>query len=1199
MVAKGNRSRRGLPIRPSWLFEDIPLRFLSRRPVFFKLSLLGVSILPVLISGAVQGHAVQGQEPASTEQQSPDGESSWAPVPNSMMTQWGESVRPDSVWSEYPRPQLVRENWTNLNGLWDYAVTPIHAEAPADWDGKLLVPFAIESPLSGVGRRIKADEALWYRRSIEAGKTTGRTLLHFEAVDYECEVWVGDRLVGGHRGGNLPFTIDITDAVSRGASDLTLKVVDATDAEGKYQLRGKQKVDNKGIFYTPVTGIWQTVWMEQVPENSIADARILGDASGKVVIDASLRGSAASLSATLSLAGQRVITSKAAGSRIELQVPDPQLWSPGSPTLYDLQIDLLDEAGQVVDSVKSYVGLRTVGKRRDAQGDLRLTLNGKQVFHWGPLDQGWWPDGLLTPPADEAMLFEIDFLKRAGFNMIRKHIKVEPRRYYYHCDRIGMLVWQDQVSGGAGFESDEWPVWKRLDKNHDKANTPKSWKEGDSLDATWPDHAHEQFMAELKGMVDHLYNYPSIVCWVPFNERWGQHRTMEVGRWIVDYDPSRLVNIASGGNFFPIGDMADEHVYPHPNFPTEDPRYDDYVKIVGEFGGHGWPVKGHLWQDSERRWGYGGLPATKEEYIQRYEESIRRLAELKKKGVAGAVYTQTTDVEGEINGLMTYDRRVIKISAPRLNRIQKAAGLTGKPTRLSSTRPNIIVVLVDDMGFSDLGCYGSEIETPHIDALAAGGLRFTQFYNQGRCCPTRASLMTGLQPHQAGIGHMTAPPGQPLGISGAYQGYLNDQCTTLAEVLKASGYHTLMTGKWHLGIEDKSCWPLQRGFDRYYGGLSGAFNYFKPGGDRGFTEGNEPVETGDDFYVTDALTDRAIEYIEEETKRDDQPFFLYLSYNAPHWPVTPKWEDYLKYKDTYQDGWRAMMSRRQAKQRELGLFAEDLQPAPHPGPSWESLTPQQRKNQAALMAAYAGVVDNIDQNIGKLTEYLKQAGKLDETLIFFLSDNGACQEGGRFGSGNEAMIKNPPLESTAGPRIGLQWAIACNTPFRKFKHYVHEGGACTPMIAHWPAGIAHKDLGTLVRQPAYLQDFMATVLELSGGTYPESIPVSQGRSLGPLLAGLRQPIHDEPLFWEHEGNAAVRQGKWKLVREYEQPWELYDMESDRTELNDLADQMPVRRNNMIRMWENWAQANEVSFPKRFNMYEHLKSLKSRSTPGVK
>lgn len=502
-------------------------------------------------------------------------------------------------------------------------------------------------------------------------------------------------------------------------------------------------------------------------------------------------------------------------------------------------------------------------------------------------------------------------------------------------------------------------------------------------------------------------------------------------------------------------------------------------------------------------------------------------------------------------------------------------------------RPNIVIVLVDDMGFSDLGCYGGEIETPHIDRLAAGGLRFTQFYNSGRCCPTRASLLTGRHPHQVGIGHMTAPPKTPLGFEGPYQGYLNDRCVTIAQVLKRAGYHTLMTGKWHLGADRRECWPLQRGFDRYYGGLSGAFNYFKPGGDRGITRGNEPVATDDSFYATDTFTDVACQYLSDVTRKDDRPFFLYLAYNAPHWPLNSKWDEFQKYKGKYAGGWEVLMKTRLAKQKQLGLFSDDIQPAPHVGPKWSSLDENQRENLDSIMAAYAGCIDSIDQNIGKLTRHLEQLGELDNTLIFFLSDNGACQEGGRLGQGDAAMVKNPPLETVAGVRLGLAWANACNTPFRLYKHFVHEGGACTPMIASWPAGINREQRGSFVRQFAYLPDFMATCVELGAAEYPDGVPPCEGASIVPLLQGHDAPIHETPIYWEHEGNAAVRWGNWKLVREYQKPWELYDISIDRTEMNDLAAAQPDQRDKLIALWEAWAKKNEVAFPKRFNMYEFL------------
>ncbi len=514
----------------------------------------------------------------------------------------------------------------------------------------------------------------------------------------------------------------------------------------------------------------------------------------------------------------------------------------------------------------------------------------------------------------------------------------------------------------------------------------------------------------------------------------------------------------------------------------------------------------------------------------------------------------------------------------------------------NAQKPNIVIILVDDMGFSDIGCYGSEIETPHIDALASGGLRFTQFYNSARCCPTRASLMTGRHPHQVGIGHMTAPPGKPLELPGPYQGFLNDNCVTLAQVLKSAGYHTLMTGKWHLGLESKSTWPRQRGFDRFYGGLSGAFNYMKPGADRKMTRGNDPVETPEGWYATDAFTDQACEYISESSKADDNPFFLYLAYNAPHWPLQPKIKDFEKYRGKYKAGWQELMNSRLAKQKEIGLFKDDIVLAPHVGPKWDSLDEKKRDDMDKIQAAYAGCIDAIDQNIGKLVTHLKSINEYENTVIFFLSDNGACQEGGILGQIKTGWVENPPLETVSGIRQGLAWANASNTPFRLYKHFLHEGGACTPMIAHWPAGISKNDNGSFVRQTGYLPDFMATCVELSGATYPANKPACEGESLVPLLKGNNSPIHVDPIYWEHEGNAAMRWGDWKLVMEYKKPWELYNMASDRTEMNDLANSNPAKRDEMLAMWESWAKTNEVAYPERFNMYEYIRQ---KYQPGKK
>ncbi|MEM7315326.1 MAG: sugar-binding domain-containing protein, partial [Planctomycetota bacterium] len=580
------------------------------------------------------------------------------PFQSELITKWGAEVNQRNAWTDNPRPQMTRGAWTILNGKWDYAVTPIEQrETPQTWDGKILVPYCLESKLGGVQRLLDASEALWYRLKFETTEInpSKRTLLNFEAVDYRCQAWVNGKSAGKHQGGNTPFSFDVTDAIKQGTNEIIVRVEDETEG---WQLRGKQVLNARGIWYTQVSGIWQTVWMETVPATYIEDLKIYTDAaSGSItarVIASGRRLGGTSVRVKVKDGNQTVAEKSEPEDQVTLTVQNAKLWSPDSPHLYDIEVTLLDADGKEIDQVNSYAGIRSVGKIKDAAGHWRFTLNGKQVFHWGPLDQGWWPDGLLTPPSDEAMMFDIRWLKKAGFNMIRKHIKVEPRRYYYHCDRLGMMVWQDHVSGGLK------PKWTRLAEN--------------PTDAEWPNREHFQFMLELERMISSLENHPSIVCWVPYNEAWGQHRTVEVGKWIVKRDRSRLVNIASGGNFWPIGDVVDAHSYPNPVFPFEqgkDGRFKDFIKVMGEFGGHGYPVKDHLWDEDRRNWGYGGLPENEAEYKDRYVTSLKMLSDLRKRGIAGGVYTQTTDVEGEVNGLMTYDRKVIKISADELAKLHE------------------------------------------------------------------------------------------------------------------------------------------------------------------------------------------------------------------------------------------------------------------------------------------------------------------------------------------------------------------------------------------------------------------------------------------------------------------------------------------------------------------------------------------------
>ena len=588
----------------------------------------------------------------------PAAHAEWKPVEGRIMTKWAKEVTPANAWDEYPRPLLQRENWTNLNGLWSYGFTAKDAAKPGEWAGEILVPFAPESALSGVGKQLEPNQSLWYKRAITAKKTEGkRTILHFEAVDYETTVWLNGEEIGKHTGAHTPFFFDITSALKDGENELLVRVLDATSG---YQLVGKQKLDPGGIWYTRVSGIWQSVWMEEVNARAIEDIDYTCDIkSGTLSVKAKLSGPAVAgeqLRVTASIKGTPAANAEGAGD-LTLKINDPKVWSPESPNLYDLKVELVDGGGKVIDSATSYAALRELGKTKDKNGNWRFTLNGKPIFHWGPLDQGWWPDGLLTPPSEEAMISDIDYLKAAGFNMIRKHIKVEPRRYYYHCDKVGMMMWQDQVSMGYGPQTEPKgsnPPWTRMAPN------PK--------DGEWPNEAHEQFVTEYKRMVDHLRDQPCIVVWSPFNEAWGQHRTMETGKMAVAYDKTRPINIASGGNFWPVGDIADHHAYPDPDFPLDDKRFNDYVKVVGEFGGHGWPVKGHLWDATKENWGYGGLPQSLDEWKGRYTKSIAVLKGLRRQGISAGVYTQTTDVEGEINGLLTYDR-VEKVPASWLKPI--------------------------------------------------------------------------------------------------------------------------------------------------------------------------------------------------------------------------------------------------------------------------------------------------------------------------------------------------------------------------------------------------------------------------------------------------------------------------------------------------------------------------------------------------
>ncbi|MEM6470398.1 MAG: arylsulfatase [Planctomycetota bacterium] len=497
---------------------------------------------------------------------------------------------------------------------------------------------------------------------------------------------------------------------------------------------------------------------------------------------------------------------------------------------------------------------------------------------------------------------------------------------------------------------------------------------------------------------------------------------------------------------------------------------------------------------------------------------------------------------------------------------------------IAEDRPNVVLIMADDMGYSDIGCFGGEIETPNIDRLAAGGLRFTQFYNTARCCPTRAALLTGLHQHQTGIGQMTETPRGPRKDDRpAYQGFLNKQCVTLAEVLKQSGYHTYMAGKWHLGYHGKEKWPRQRGFDHFYGAIAGATSFFKPRGQRGITLENTPLDppTDPDYYTTDAFTDYAIKFVEEQ--KDDAPFFLYLAYTAPHWPLHAREPDIKKYVGKYRDiGWDRLRQQRLARQKELGIVASDVElPVRDEGArAWDKLNDKQKTQLDYRMAVYAAMVDRMDQNIGRVVELLEKQGKLENTLLFFLSDNGGCAEPYKdLGGGKFEDINNP--NQSGAISYGQGWANASNTPFRKFKVFSHEGGISTPLIVHWPAGL-DVDAGSITSVPAQLIDLMPTVVDVTGASYPNTynehdILPMEGVSLVNTLKG-KDRAAAPWMYWEHAGHSAVRNGDYKaLLPKGASQWQLFNLTTDRQESVDLASKMPERTQSMAAQWMKWAK----------------------------
>lgn len=584
----------------------------------------------------------------------------WAPAGDKIKTRWVKDIDPAAPLPEYPRPVMVRDAWANLNGLWDYAITDKDATAPGEYDGKILVPFPIESALSGVQKEVGTSKRLWYRRTFTVPEAwnTNRILLQLGGVDWEAAVYVNGREMGRHRGGYDAWSVDMTDALkAAGEQELLIAVWDPTD-DG-YQPRGKQVKNPEGIWYTSVTGIWQTVWMEPVAKNaSIAALKTVPDIdAGTVSVEVVPCGDASGCTVTVRALenGSAVASASGApGTALTLKMENAKRWSPDTPFLYDLSVTL-EKDGHALDTVASYFGMRKISLAKDEDGFNRLFLNNEPLFQFGPLDQGWWPDGLYTAPTDEALRYDVQVTRDMGFNMARKHVKVEPARWYYHCDQLGLMVWQDMPSGDAYIGPDD-PDIKR---------SPES---------------RENFYNEWAGIIDMLRNNPSVVMWVPFNEGWGQFDTNAVSDWTKNYDPTRLVNQASGWADRKGGDVHDKHNYPAPAmFPVEENR----VSVLGEFGGLGWAVEGHLWWNN-RNWGYRTYES-KEQLAGAYEDLVFTLRTLIPQGLAAAVYTQTTDVEGEINGLLTYDRALMKMELNALAAINKK--VYGAPLTMTVLAP--------------------------------------------------------------------------------------------------------------------------------------------------------------------------------------------------------------------------------------------------------------------------------------------------------------------------------------------------------------------------------------------------------------------------------------------------------------------------------------------------------------------------------
>ncbi len=574
----------------------------------------------------------------------------WKPAGDKIMTKWAEAVDPANVLPEYPRPLMQRVDWMNLNGLWDYAIVNKDGLLPENFDGKILVPFPLESALSGVGKRISDRQSLWYAREFEIpqGWEGREVLVNFGGVDWKAEVFVNGEKAGEHSGGYAPFSFNITKLLKKGKNRLNVRVWDPTDRH--FGPRGKQVSTPNGIWYTPVSGIWQTVWLEPVSKRHFERIKTTPDLDkGLFVVQAFTNAADGECDVEIEIldADSAVASARGkAGEALEIKIENAKAWSPKSPFLYGMNVRL-SGGGKTFDEVKSYAGMRKFSMEKDAKGIFRFKLNNEFIFHYGPLDQGWWPDGLYTAPSDEALAFDIEKTKQWGYNMIRKHVKVEPARWYYHADRIGLIVWQDMPNASL---DDPWVRLTWYDEGSKKAQGEKN------------------FFKEWKEVMDFLYSQPCIGVWVPFNEAWGQFKTDEIAKFTKDHDPTRLVNSASGGNHFKgVGDILDLHNYPNPAMFLFDPTR---ACVLGEYGGLAMIPEGHTW-NKDKNWGYGHTRTDAATLVNDYVKHAEELIALIPKGFTAAVYTQTTDVEIEVNGIMSYDRKVVKMDEAKLRQINE------------------------------------------------------------------------------------------------------------------------------------------------------------------------------------------------------------------------------------------------------------------------------------------------------------------------------------------------------------------------------------------------------------------------------------------------------------------------------------------------------------------------------------------------